>query len=202
MLRFILKRLLLVIPLVIGITLVSFFVMQLAPGDYLDALRGQPQIRPETIERLRSEFGLVENPTLWDQVKQYGRWLWNAVRGNFGFSFTYKIETFELIKQRLYYTFILSFWATVFAWVVGIPLGIYVARNRNKFGDRIANFVAFAGISLPGFFIAHDSARTGAGHAWCGRPNAPDARQPARRAERKLRSGGACAWLGRTQSAL
>jgi peptide/nickel transport system permease protein len=154
MLRFILKRLLLVIPLVIGITLVSFFVMQLAPGDYLDALRGQPQIRPETIERLRSEFGLVENPTLWDQVKQYGRWLWNAVRGNFGFSFTYKIETFELIKQRLYYTFILSFWATVFAWVVGIPLGIYVARNRNKFGDRIANFVAFAGISLPGFFIA------------------------------------------------
>jgi hypothetical protein len=91
-----------VIPLVIGITLVSFFVMQLAPGDYLDALRGQPQIRPKPIERLRSEFGLVENPTLWDQVKQYGRWLGNAVRGNFGFSFTYKIETFELIKQRLY----------------------------------------------------------------------------------------------------
>jgi peptide/nickel transport system permease protein len=75
----------------------------------------------------------------------------NAVRGNFGFSFTYKIETFELIKQRLYYTFILSFWATVFAWVVGIPLGIYVARNRNKFGDRVANFVAFAGISCRAF---------------------------------------------------
>lgn len=147
--KFILKRLLLLIPLVIGITFVSFFVMQLAPGDYLTALSGQPQIRPETIERLRREFGLDRSAP-----EQYGRWLLNAVQGNFGFSFTYKIETFELIKQRLYYTFILSFWSTVFAWIIGIPLGIYVARNRNKFGDRIANLGAFAGISLPGFFVA------------------------------------------------
>jgi peptide/nickel transport system permease protein len=154
MLRFIVKRLLLLIPMVIGITLVSFFVMQLAPGDFLDAWRGQPQITPETIERMRREFGIVENPTFWQQAQQYGRWLLNALQGDFGFSFDKKIEASELIAQRLYYTFILSFWSTVFAWMVGIPLGIYVARNRNKFGDRVANFFAFAGISLPGFFIA------------------------------------------------
>ena len=149
MVRFILRRIVQLLPLLLGITIISFIVMQLAPGDYLDQLRGQPQIRPETIENLRQQFGL-DKP--W--YEQYVRWLLNAVRGNFGYSFTYKIEVFTLIGQRLYYTFLLSFWATVFAWVVAVPLGIYVARRRNSFGDRFWNFIAFLGISLPGFFVA------------------------------------------------
>jgi len=147
--RFILKRLILLIPLVIGITLISFGVMQLAPGNYLTALKGNPQIRPETIQRLEEQFGLNQH---W--IIQYGKWLGNAVQGNFGYSFTYKVPAFELISSRLYYTFLLSFWSTVFSWVVAIPLGIYVATHRNTLSDRIANFCAFAGISLPGFFVA------------------------------------------------
>jgi peptide/nickel transport system permease protein len=149
MLRFILRRLLLMIPLVIGITIISFFVMQLAPGDYLDTLRGQPTIKPETIERLRRDFGL-DRPA----YQQYFLWLANAVRGNFGYSFTYKIGVFELIGQRMYYTVLLSIWATLLAWVVAIPLGIYIATHRNSVADRVANFIAFTGISLPGFFVA------------------------------------------------
>jgi peptide/nickel transport system permease protein len=149
MLRFILRRLLLMIPLVIGITIISFFVMQLAPGDYLDTLRGQPTIKPETIERLRRDFGL-DRPA----YQQYFLWLFNAVRGDFGYSFTYKIEVFELIGQRMYYTVLLSIWATLLAWVVAIPLGIYIATHRNSVADRVANFIAFTGISLPGFFVA------------------------------------------------
>jgi peptide/nickel transport system permease protein len=146
---FILRRLLLLIPLVIGITLVSFGVMQLAPGDYLDTLKSNPQIRPETLERLRRDFGLDE-----PRYVQYGKWLFNAIQGDFGYSFTYKIETFSLIGQRIYYTFILSFWSTVFAWTIAIPVGIYIATHRNSFSDRALNFLAFAGISLPGFFVA------------------------------------------------
>ena len=147
--RFILRRLLQLIPLVLGITFISFAVMQLAPGDYLTTLQGNPQIRPETIARLRVDFGL-DKP--WPV--QYVQWLWNAFHGDFGYSFTYKIPVFKLIGQRIYYTFLLSFWATVFAWVVALPLGVYVATHRNSFADRVANFVAFAGISLPGFFVA------------------------------------------------
>jgi len=154
MLRFILKRLLQLLPLLVGITFISFAVMQLAPGDYLDALRANPQIKPETVEKLRKDFGLVENPTWRDYPAMYGKWLWSAVQGNFGFSFTYKISAFELIKQRLYYTFLLGFWSTIFAWAVAIPLGIYVARHRNSLLDRVINFLAFTGISLPGFFVA------------------------------------------------
>lgn len=149
MFQFIARRLLLMIPLLLGMSLLCFGVMQLAPGDYLDTLRGQPQIKPETIERLRKEFGL-DRP--WPE--QYVRWLGNAVRGNFGYSFSQKIETFELIKQRVYYTLLLSFWSMLFAWLVAIPLGVYVAIHRNSFFDRFFNFLAFAGISLPGFFVA------------------------------------------------
>ena len=147
--RFIFRRLLQLLPLLLAVTIISFGVMQLAPGDYLDTLRGQPTIRPETIAKLRTDFGL-DQPL----YVQYGRWLWNAVHGDFGYSFTYKIEAATLIKQRLYYTFILSLWATILAWVVAIPLGVYVARHRNGFADRFANFIAFAGISLPSFFVA------------------------------------------------
>ncbi|MBW3637564.1 MAG: ABC transporter permease [Armatimonadetes bacterium] len=149
MAKFISRRLLQVIPLLLAVTLISFGVMQLAPGDYLDSLRGQPTIRPETIEKLRRDFGL-DQP--W--YVQYLKWLGNAIQGDFGYSFTYKISAVTLIVQRLYYTFILSLWATIFAWTIAIPLGIYIATHRNGWADRAANLLAFAGISLPGFFLA------------------------------------------------
>jgi peptide/nickel transport system permease protein len=149
MLHFIVRRVIQMVFLVLGISLISFAVMQLAPGDYLTSMRANPNVRPETIDRLRHDFGL-DQP--WPV--QYWRWLVNALHGNFGYSFTYKIGAFQLISQRLYYTFLLSFWSTVFAWVVAIPLGIHVATHRNGWSDRLANFLAFAGISLPGFFVA------------------------------------------------
>src|SRR4028119_1006062 len=129
MLKYILNRLLQMVPLIIGITLISFAVMQLAPGDYLTNLKGNPQIRPETIERLRRNFGLDQPWPI-----QYARWLWNASHGDFGFSFTYKIGVFELIGQRIYYAFLLSFWSMVLAWVVALPLGIYIATHRHGRG--------------------------------------------------------------------
>lgn len=149
MLRFTLRRLLQMLPLLIGITVISFAVMQMAPGDYLTTLRGQPQIKPEYIADLKRQFGLDRPKTV-----QFALWLYNAVHGNFGFSFTYKIGVFQLLSQRLYYTIILALLSTIFAWVIAIPLGVYAAVHKNSFTDRIVNFLAFAGISLPGFFMA------------------------------------------------
>lgn len=149
MTRFILRRLWQTIPLLLAITLISFGVMQLAPGNYLDTLRGQPTIQPATIERLTREFGL-DQP--W--YVQYAKWLGNALRGQFGYSFSYKISIITLIQQRLYYTFILSFWAMVISWVIAIPLGVYVATHRNSWADRVASLLSYSMISLPGFFVA------------------------------------------------
>ena len=147
--RYIVRRLLQVIPLLFAITLLSFAVMQLAPGNYLDTLRGQPTISPQTIERLTKDFGL-DQP--W--YVQYWRWLWNALHGNFGYSFTYKIPIFTLIGQRLYYTFILAFWSSVIAWLLALPLGIYAATHRNRWSDRIISLISYAQSALPGFFVA------------------------------------------------
>ncbi len=147
--RFILRRLLQTLPLLLAVTIISFGVMQLAPGNFLDTLRGQPTIRPETIAKLTHDFGL-DQP--W--YVQYGRWLGNALRGDFGYSFTYKIGVFALIKQRLYYTFILALWSTIVAWIIAIPLGVYVATHRNTWADRVVALVSYAQSALPGFFVA------------------------------------------------
>lgn len=154
MLRYILRRLLWMIPLVLGITFISFFVMQLAPGDYLDQLKSNPQIRPETLERLRKLYGIVEHPTPKDYLVMYGKWLYQGLHGYFGVSFTYKVPVFTIIRQRLYYTFILSFWSMMLSWCVALPLGIFISTRRNGLVDRVANFFAFSFISLPGFFTA------------------------------------------------
>ena len=147
--KIILRRVLQMIPLVLGITLISFAIMQLAPGDYLTQMRANPNVRPETIERLRRDFGLDQS---WPV--QYWRWLINALQGDFGPSFNYKIPVFTLIKQRLYYTVLLATWSSILSWGIALPLGIYIARHRNGWADRFANLFAFAGISLPGFFTA------------------------------------------------
>jgi peptide/nickel transport system permease protein len=149
MTRYIARRFLQIVPLLLAITLLSFAVMQLAPGNYLDTLRGQPTIRPETIERLTREFGL-DQP--W--YVQYWRWLVNAVQGEFGYSFSYKIPIFTLIGQRLYYTFILSFWSMVLAWLIAVPLGVYAALHRNSIADRLVSLISYAQTALPGFFVA------------------------------------------------
>lgn len=149
MTRFILHRLWQTVPLLLAITLISFAVMQLAPGNYLDTLRGQPTIRPETIARLTRDFGL-DRP--W--YVQYGKWLLNAVQGNFGYSFAYKISVFTLIGQRLYYTFWLAWWSMVVAWLIAVPLGVYVSTHRNGWADRIVALISYSQSALPGFFVA------------------------------------------------
>jgi peptide/nickel transport system permease protein len=149
MLKYIATRFLQLIPLLLAVTLLSFAVMQLAPGDYLDTLRGQPTIRPETIEQLRVQFGL-DKP--W--YVQYANWLLNSLRGNFGYSFTYKQPVFDLIGDRLYYTFWLSFWSMILAWALALPLGVYAATHRNGWADRTVSLLSYTQTALPGFFVA------------------------------------------------
>src|SRR5438067_2245141 len=148
MVRFILVRILQMIPLVIGITLISFMVMQLAPGDYLDQMRANPAVSPATVERLSRSFGL-DKP--W--YIQYGLWLKNAVTGDFGYSFTYKIPVFSLIGIYVKNTLILAVTSLIISWIIGLPLGIFAATHKNGIIDKFASLTAFTFISLPGFFM-------------------------------------------------
>jgi peptide/nickel transport system permease protein len=149
MLKFFLRRLAQMIPLLLGITLISFVVMQLAPGDFLTQMQQDPRISADAIETLRRQYGL-DRP--WYQ--QYFLWLANAVRLNFGYSLAYHVPVTTLIGERMFNTFALSLASLIFAWTLAIPLGIIAAVRRNSWIDRAASFFSFAGISIPSFFFA------------------------------------------------
>ena len=149
MIRFLLKRLLNMIPILIGISFISFAILRLAPGDFVTTLSQDPNLSQEAVLRMRTEYGL-DKPWL----VQYFLWVSNALRLNFGYSLAYHIPVVSLLTQRMGNTLLLSLCALVFSWGVAIPLGVIAAVRRNSLYDRLISLFAFAGISLPGFFLA------------------------------------------------
>jgi peptide/nickel transport system permease protein len=146
---FILKRLLTLIPLLLGITMLVFILMSLAPGDFLTPVKAQRDVPAELIQAIEIEFGL-DRP--W--YVQYWKWLGNVARGNLGHSWAYKMPVVDLIGQRLWATFLLSVSAFVFAWGIAIPLGVLAAVYKDSIFDRTASALAYAALSIPEFFLA------------------------------------------------
>lgn len=147
--NYILRRLLHTIPIIFGITLLGFIIIQMAPGDYFTQLKMNPEINPQTIEDMRARLGL-DKPLL----VQYVRWLWGAIRFDFGESIAYHIPVSTLIKERLANTLLLSIVSLVLVWLFAIPLGVFCAVRQYSFFDKFFSVLAFIGMSLPTFFIA------------------------------------------------
>jgi len=146
---YVLKRLLHMIPLLLGVSLITFLLMALSPGNYFTALQQNPQISPETIARLKAQFHL-DQP--W--YVQYVFWLKNVVSGNFGYSMAYKISATSLIMARLWNTFLLSFCALIIAWGIALPLGIWAAVKKDSWIDRACSLLAFIGLSVPDVLLS------------------------------------------------
>lgn len=149
MILYILKRLYQLIPLMFGITFLSFVIIQLAPGDYLDQLRMNPQISEKTLQDMVKLYGL-DQPIL----IQYFKWLLNAIRFDLGYSFSYQMPVLELIKDRLINTLFLSVTSGFIAWILAIPLGIVAAIKPNSIIDKMIQIFSFTFMSMPGFFLA------------------------------------------------
>jgi peptide/nickel transport system permease protein len=147
--RYILKRLLQFIPLIFGMTFISFIIIQLAPGDYFTQLRMNPEISQETIESMRRNFGL-DKPVF----VQYLYWLKNIATFNMGESFSYHVPVSFLIRQKLKNTLSLSLFSIFFTWAAAIPLGIFAAVKEGRWQDKMLSFLAYIGISIPSFLIA------------------------------------------------
>lgn len=148
MARYVRRRLLQTIPIVFGITLLTFLIMKLAPGGPL-AHMINPQTSAEALLRAQEAMGL-NKPIL----VQYWNWLLQILQGNFGYS-TYYIgqPVLGLIMQRLPATLLLTCTAFVFSFVVGIPLGVYSATHKYSAGDYGLTIFSFIGISVPSFFF-------------------------------------------------
>ncbi|MEB3274318.1 MAG: ABC transporter permease [Prochlorothrix sp.] len=127
-----------------------FFVIQLAPGDYLTVLKDNPQISPERVEELKAQFGL--DKSWWEQ---YWRWLWQVVsQGNFGDSFAYKRSVSSLLLERVPATLLLAFSSLILTWVLAIPLGIVAAVRQNQPLDRLLRSLSYLGQGFPSFVAA------------------------------------------------
>ena len=149
MIAYIFRRLLSLIPLLLGITFLVFLLMHLAPGDITSNAKLARDIPEEYIEAIEKEYGLNQ-----PFYTQYLMWLKNALSLNFGYSWTYKIPVAELIQPRLFSTFILSLSTLVFVWVIAIPLGVLSALYKDSLWDRFTAFLAYSALSVPEFFFA------------------------------------------------
>lgn len=149
MTTYVIRRLLISIPLILAISFITFMFIHLAPGDYFDTLRLNPQISEETIRRYESQYHLDKHPVI-----QYGYWLRNLLRLDLGYSFVKMSPVTRVIGARVGNTLILSLAALLFAWLIAIPIGIYCAVRQYSWGDKIFASLSFFGISIPNFFLA------------------------------------------------
>lgn len=158
--KYIARRLLILIPELWIITIIVFTLIQLSPGTFLDQYRLDPSISRETLQEMEKQLGL-DKPA----VVQYFYWLGKLVRLDFGYSFYYRRPVIDLIGERLLGTFVLSLYSFVISWIVGVVLGIVSALKKYTATDKILTVIAFSGLALPGFFLAlvllYMAARTG-----------------------------------------
>jgi peptide/nickel transport system permease protein len=145
--RYIFRRILNAIPILFGITLLTFFIMQLAPGSPLQTMI-DPRISTEEIARAEENLGL-DKPI----VIQYFSWLWQLLNGNLGYTVRTGQSVSEMILKRLPATLYLTLTAFFLSFVVGVPLGVYSATRKYTLGDYSLTVFAFVGISIPSFFF-------------------------------------------------
>jgi len=145
--KFIVKRLLQLTPLLIGVSLISFFVMHLAPGDPT-ALFTDPNIDPADLARIRANWGL-DKPV----IVQYFYWLGNVLRGDFGTSYMTGRPVLTEILERLPATLLLMATTYFFTILIAIPLGVFSAVKKNKWQDNLITVLSFAGMATPTFWL-------------------------------------------------
>lgn len=144
---YILRRLLIALPSVLGISVVLFTVLALAPGDPFEELATNPNVPAAVRIALRAKFGL-DDP-IW---QRYFRWLAAMLQGDWGFSFISRVDVDTLILQRVPVTLAVIGASQVLALLIALPVGIYSAAKPYSWFDRIASTLAFVGFSLPTFF--------------------------------------------------
>jgi peptide/nickel transport system permease protein len=145
--RYLLRRILIAVPSLLGISVVLFTVLALAPGDPFAELASNPNVPPEVGVALRAKFGLDDPIAL-----RYLHWFGAMLHGDWGFSFASRIDVNTLILQRLPATLLVIGSSQVLALLIALPVGVYSAVRPYSIFDQIANLLAFVGFSLPTFF--------------------------------------------------
>lgn len=150
MFSFILRRLLVMVPMMLVVSVVCFAVVELQPGDYASQFLNNPDISLEQIRVIREQLSLDKSP-----AERYLAWMGGILtKGDFGWSFAYKRPVVQLIGERMGWTMVIALLAVAFQWLLAVPLGVYSATRPRSPGDYALTGAAFLGISIPDFFLA------------------------------------------------
>ncbi|HEY9075611.1 MAG TPA: ABC transporter permease [Anaerolineaceae bacterium] len=155
MLQFIMRRILMMIPTLFAITIVTFIIIQLPPGDffttYISNLAAMGESVDQTmVDRIKSDYGF-DQPI----YVQYGKWMWKIItQGDFGRSFQRGKPVTDLIGERMWLTIALSLFSLLITWIIAFPIGIYSAVRQYSIGDYIFTFLGFIGLAVPSFLVA------------------------------------------------
>jgi peptide/nickel transport system permease protein len=154
MLAYIARRLMLALLTTIAVSMISFAIIQLPPGDYVDAYIAQMMamgtaVSTDEAANLRIQYGLDQ-----PMYVQYVKWMAQIVRGNYGMSMEWQRPVDEVIGDRLWLTMVVSVAAVIFTWALALPIGIYSAVKQYSVGDYIFTFIGFIGLAVPGFLLA------------------------------------------------
>lgn len=154
MLSYVIQRVVYIIPTLIVVSVISFFVIELPPGDFLTSIITQMELQgeyldPHEVEALKLRYGF-DLPV----HARYVKWITGVVQGDFGYSFEWNRPVAELIWERLGLTFIISLFTLLFSWFVSLPIGIYSATHQYSLSDYTVTFLGFVGLGFPSFLVA------------------------------------------------
>ncbi|MBM3597804.1 MAG: ABC transporter permease [Alphaproteobacteria bacterium] len=154
MLAYLVRRLLIMVPTLLAISVITFIIIQLPPGDYLTTYIAELQaqgeaVDPKKIEFLRQQYGL-DRP----MHEQYLYWIFGVVQGDFGYSFEHNLPVTDVIGDRLWLTILVSFCTILFTWIVAFPIGVYSATHQYSWSDYSLTLLGFLGLATPHFLLA------------------------------------------------
>jgi peptide/nickel transport system permease protein len=154
MARFVLRRLLLLIPFLFLISVVSFAVIQLPPGDFVDTYVRNLEVQGGSVNQgqraaIEAQYGL-DKPV----YVQYGIWVKHIAQGDFGNSFLYDRPVGDILKERVPRTIGIALAAMLLTWLIAVPIGIYSAMRQYSVWDHLFTFISFVGLAVPGFLLA------------------------------------------------
>jgi peptide/nickel transport system permease protein len=154
MLRYILKRILIMIPTLIMISMLVFTIIELPPGDYFETYVAEMRAQGETVDMQRIEF--MRNQYGFDlpPIQRYFVWLGGMLRGDFGYSFEHELPVREVVGDRIYLTILISFVTIIFTWAIAFPIGIYSATHQYSWGDYGLTVLGLIGVATPNFLLA------------------------------------------------
>lgn len=154
MLSYFARRILVMIPTLLAISLVVFVIIQLPPGDYLETLMAEMAAQGEKMDQdridwLREQYGL-DKPL----IEQYWLWLLGLLQGDLGYSFEFELPVIDVIGNRFWFTVLLALSTTFFTYALSFPIGIYSAVRQYSMGDYAATFFGYFGLAMPNFLFA------------------------------------------------